>query len=74
MKIKPGIYEHFKKDHLRYRVIGVAKHTETLEDLVVSEALYENKQSKLWVRPVDLFLKEAEVDGKKVPRFRFIRE
>ena len=71
-KIKLGIYEHFKGG--RYRVLGVAKHSETLDDLVVYEALYENKTSKLWVRPLSDFLGEKEIDGKKVKRFIFISE
>lgn len=72
MELKPGIYEHFKGK--RYRVIGVAKHSETLEELVVYEALYDNPRSKLWVRPLAMFFEEIAVDGKKVPRFRFIEE
>lgn len=74
MKIKPGIYEHFKKDHHLYRVIGVAKHSETLEDLVVYEALYKNEISKFWVRPINMFLEKANINGKEVPRFKFIKE
>ncbi len=74
MKIRLGIYQHFKKDHHQYRVIGAAKHSETLEDLVVYEALYENELSKLWVRPIEMFLEKVNVDGKEVPRFKFIRE
>ncbi len=72
MEIKPGIYQHYKGE--RYRIIGVAKHSETLEDLVIYEALYDNKMSKLWARPVAMFLGEVEVDGQKVPRFKFISE
>ena len=56
----------------QYRVIGVAKHSETLEDLVIYEALYDNKMSKLWARPIEMFTGEVELDGKKVERFKFI--
>lgn len=69
MEPKPGLYEHYKGK--RYRVIGVAKHSETLEDLVAYEPQYESV-SKLWVRPREMFLEEVEVEGKKVPRFRYI--
>lgn len=72
MNIKIGIYEHYKGH--RYKVIGIAKHSETLEDLVVYESLYENKVSKLWVRPLSMFLEEVEVDGRKIPRFKYISE
>ncbi|MBN2015276.1 DUF1653 domain-containing protein [Candidatus Dojkabacteria bacterium] len=70
MEIKKGIYKHYKGN--RYRVLGVAKHSETLEDLVVYEALYENELSKLWVRPISMFFEEVEWDGKKVPRFKLV--
>ncbi len=60
-------YKHHKGN--LYRVIDVAKHSETLEELVVYEALYDNPRSKLWVRPKKMFLEEVEVNGKKVPRF-----
>jgi len=71
--MKLGIYKHSKTGK-RYRVIGVAKHSETLEDLVVYEALYDNPRSKLWVRPLTMFLEHIEIDEKKVPRFIFISE
>lgn len=70
-EIVPGIYEHYK--HKLYRVIGTAKHSETLEELVVYEALYDNKDSKLWVRPKKMFLEKVEVNGESVPRFKFIK-
>lgn len=70
MKVKKGIYKHFKGG--KYRVIGVGKHSETLEDYVVYEALYKNEMSKLWVRPLELFADYKEVDGKKVKRFDYL--
>ncbi|HKB88364.1 MAG TPA: DUF1653 domain-containing protein [Patescibacteria group bacterium] len=69
--MKLGKYQHSKTGNF-YKVIGVAKHSETLEELVVYEALYENPQGKLWVRPVKMFLEKVEINGKKVPRFKFI--
>lgn len=70
--MKAGIYEHYKGK--KYRVIGIAKHSETLEDLVVYERLYENKTAKLWVRPLAMFEEKVEIEGQKVPRFRFLSE
>ena len=67
-RIKPGIYEHYKGH--QYRVLGVAQHSETLEEVVVYEALYGEKG--LWVRPIAMFLEEVEVNGEKMPRFRFL--
>lgn len=72
MDVEPGIYQHYKGE--KYRVIGVAKHSESLEDLVIYEALYENETSKLWARPLSMFLEEVEVEGKKVPRFKPVPE
>jgi hypothetical protein len=62
-----GIYRHYKNK--RYRVLSVAKHTETLEDLVVYETLYENKVSSMWVRPLAMFLEQVSVNGYSGPRF-----
>ena len=72
MNVRLGIYEHFKGK--KYRVIGVAKHSESLEDMVVYEPLYENKTSKLWARPLKMFLEEVEVNGKRVSRFTYVGE
>ena len=54
--------------------MGTAAHSETLEPLVVYEAQYDNPVSKLWVRPAAMFEDLVEVDGKKVPRFVFVKE
>jgi hypothetical protein len=73
-KIKLGIYKHYKTGNL-YRVIGVGKHSETLEDLVFYEALYENEISKLWSRPLAMFAEEiVALDGTKKKRFEFVGE
>lgn len=68
--IKLGKYQHYKGG--KYQVIGLAKHSETFEDLVVYEALYDNKLSKIWVRPLNNFLEEVEVDGKMLKRFKYL--
>lgn len=69
---KLGKYKHFKGG--LYNVIGVAKHSETLEELVVYEALYENPNGKLWVRPLKMFTETVDRDGKVMPRFEYIGE
>ena len=70
--VKEGRYKHYKGRE--YQVIGTAKHSETLEEFVVYEALYDNPESKLWVRPKEMFEEEVEVDGKKIPRFEYLGE
>ena len=67
---KPGLYRHYKGND--YRVIGLARHSETEEPLVVYQALYGERG--LWVRPAAMFSETVEVDGKRVPRFRRIEE
>lgn len=66
--IEPGTYRHSKTGNL-YRVHYVAKHSETLEDLVVYECLYENPLSTFWVRPLKMFTEMVTIEGKTVPRF-----
>lgn len=68
--IKLGVYRRYKGNH--YLVIGVAKHSETLEDLVVYVSLYQNEKSQMWVRPLQMFLEEIEVGGVKQPRFKYV--
>ena len=71
--IQKGIYKHSKSGR-EYRLLFVAKHSETLEDMVVYEALYNNDLSKIWVRPASMWEEEVEIEGKKVPRFVFVKE
>lgn len=68
--LKLGKYRHYKGNE--YEVIGIAKHTETLEELVVYRALYG--ESGLWVRPLKMFMENVLVDGENVPRFEYVRE
>jgi len=63
--LKFGKYRHYKGRE--YEVIGVAKHSETLEEMVIYRALYG--EGDLWVRPLKMFLEVIEVDGRKIPRF-----
>lgn len=63
-----GVYKHFKGK--LYKVIGVAKNSETLEETVVYKALYG--EGGLWVRPLKMFEEEIERDGKKFKRFQLI--
>lgn len=65
--IKPGIYQHYKGKF--YKVIGIAHHTETLEEVVVYQALYDNHD--LWVRPATMFKEMVTVEGIEQPRFKF---
>ena len=71
-QLKTGKYRHYKGKE--YEVIGVALHSETLEEMVVYRALYENELSQFWSRPVQLFLGTVEVDGRPVTRFEYIGE
>lgn len=69
--MKLGKYQHSKTGNY-YQVVGVAKHSEILEEVVVYEALYDNPTSKLWVRPLKMFQEKVEINGKKAPRFKFV--
>lgn len=67
-KIKKGIYEHYKKKY--YEVFDVVRHSETLEYLVFYRKLSDD--FSLWVRPLTMFLENVDIQGEKVPRFKFI--
>ncbi|MDP2704418.1 MAG: DUF1653 domain-containing protein [bacterium] len=66
--LKLGKYKHYKGRE--YEMIGIATHSETMEELVIYRALYG--ESKLWVRPKKMFAEKVEVNGKKVKRFKFL--
>ena len=68
--IQTGTYRHYKGH--TYQVLGVAKHSETEEELVVYRALYG--ECGLWVRPLDMFCEKVEVERKMVTRFERIQE
>ena len=68
--LKPGVYRHYKGN--RYEVVGVAKHSETEEVLVVYRALYGEKG--LWVRPLAMFVECVMHEGTDVKRFEYLGE
>jgi enamine deaminase RidA (YjgF/YER057c/UK114 family) len=59
-----------------YEVTGLARHSETLQELIVYKALYKTEfgEGSVWVRPKDMFFEYVTVDGKEQPRFKFISE
>ena len=67
-EIKPGRYRHFKGNE--YEVIGLARHSETQEEMVVYRALYGD--FGLWVRPAQMWYVTVERDGKTFRRFTYI--
>ena len=68
--IKPGKYRHYKGNE--YQVISMATHSETLEPMVVYQALYGEKG--IWVRPAHMWTETVERDGYCGPRFAYIGE
>lgn len=68
MELRPGKYCHFKGNE--YELIGVARHSETLEPMVVYRALYGN--GELWVRPAAMWTEQVQREDYSGPRFRYI--
>lgn len=64
-----SIYEHYKRGG-QYKILCIAKDSETLEDLVVYKALYGDGQ--VWVRNLKMFVENVERDGQEVSRFKYI--
>ena len=69
-EIKTGKYRHFKGNE--YRVLGMARHSETLEEMVVYQALYG--EHGIWVRPAHMWNEQVDRDGYCCPRFAYIGE
>ena len=67
-KLKLGVYEHYKGN--KYQLLGIAIHSETLEELVVYKGHYGREFS--WVRPLKDFFETVEVNGVAKPRFRYL--
>ena len=65
---RPGLYRHYKGND--YRVLHLARHSETREALVVYQALYGDHG--IWVRPAAMFIETVEVNGRRVPRFAYV--
>lgn len=63
-----GKYKHYKGN--LYEVIGVARHSETEEELVVYRALYG--EYGLWIRPLSMFVENVEINGVTMPRFEYL--
>jgi hypothetical protein len=63
--IRTGRYRHYKGND--YEVIGIARHSETEEEMVVYRKLYDD--GSLWVRPIVMFTEDVALDGRLVPRF-----
>lgn len=70
--IKLGKYKHFKGGE--YEVLGVAKHSETLQVMVIYKPLYplENGELETWVRPIEMFFDTKEHNDEVVPRFVYL--
>lgn len=65
-----GIYKHYKGN--KYKVLGIARHSETLEEMIIYQALYG--EMGIWVRPAHMWSEEVLVDGKRVLRFELTEE
>ncbi len=64
-----GTYKHFKGN--RYKVIGIVRHSETLQEMVLYNPLYIDTDfpNQMWVRPLSMFMETIDQDGKKIKRF-----
>lgn len=69
MSVPPGRYRHFKGNE--YTVLGVARHSETLDEMVVYRQEYGDND--LWVRPLAMFQEMVTFERAEVPRFRLLR-
>lgn len=68
--LKKGIYQHYSGNY--YKVLSVARHSETLEECVVYQQQYGSYD--VWIRPLSMFCENVIIDNMSVPRFRLISE
>ena len=68
--MKLGLYQHYSGRY--YHVLGVARHSETYEEMAVYQRLYSDYG--IWVRPLAMFQETVTIDGQEKPRFQFIQE
>lgn len=73
-EIKLGKYKHYKGDLVE--VIGKSLHSETLEEFVTYRHITGKRKDEnhFWVRPIKMFYEDVEINGKKMPRFEYIKD
>lgn len=69
-QIRFGKYRHYKGNE--YEVIGIARHSETLEEMMVYRSVKNPKE--IWARPLVMFSEKVIVNGKQIPRFEFLEK
>ncbi len=67
-ELKLGLYQHYSGKF--YEVMGLCRHSETLEEMVVYRQLYGDHG--LWVRPKEMFFEQIDIEGTMKPRFTFL--
>ena len=72
--IKPGQTWRNNKRGGTYKIIAIAKQSETQEDMVVYEALYDNPMAKIWARPLSMCQGIIEINGEPKPRFELFSD
>lgn len=76
-KIKLGKYQHYAGPEKIYKVIGEGISSENLEEMVLYEQLHDTNpnypKGTLWIRPKKMFLEKVEVNGRKTPRFKYLK-
>lgn len=72
MIVPGGLYRHYKGK--LYRAHAIVRHSETLEELVYYETLYDTEYGRLWVRPAKMWSEPVTYEGRTVPRFELVTE
>jgi hypothetical protein len=74
--LKPcTLISHFKHPELHYKILGIGKHSETLDEMVVYQAMFKSEEwgeNQIWIRPISMFFDTKELNGKIVPRFTIV--